>query len=45
MPDHWGWSFTEGWGIAFYGWNPVSIVSVMSDSGYWYFYFNDSTYE
>ncbi len=45
MPEHWGWSFADGWGIAGFGWNPPSIVSIMPDSGYWYFYFNDSTSE
>ncbi len=45
MPMHWGWSFEYGWGIAAYNWSPPSIVSVMPDSGYWYFFFNDSTRE
>jgi hypothetical protein len=45
MPQHWGWSFIEGWGTAAYDWSPPSIAYVMPDSGYWYFYFNDSTYE
>ncbi len=45
LPDHWGWSFQDGWGIANFDWSPPSIVSVMPDSGYWYFFFNDSTYE
>ena len=45
MPMHWGWSFVYGWGTAAYDWNPPSIASVLPDSGYWYFFFNDSTYE
>ena len=45
LPGHWGWSFIDGWGIADYDWNPPSIVAVMPDSGYWYFFFNDSTAE
>jgi hypothetical protein len=45
MPMHWGWSFVDGWGIAAYEWSPPSIVSVIPDSGYYYFHFNDSTYE
>ncbi len=45
LPLHWGWSFDEGWGIADYDWSLPSIVAVLPDSGYWYFSFNDSTYE
>jgi len=45
MPMHWGWSFAHGWGIADYDWSPPSIAAVMPDSGYWYFFFDDSTYE
>jgi hypothetical protein len=45
MPMHWGWSFIEGWGVASYEWSPPSIAYVMPDSGYWYFFFNDSTAE
>lgn len=43
-PEHWGWSFVEGWGIADLTWNPPSIGAVLPDSGYWYFHFDDSTY-
>jgi hypothetical protein len=45
MPEHWGWSFQHGWGIADYSWNPPSIVALIDDSGYWYFYFNHVTDE
>ncbi len=43
-PEHWGWSFVYGWGIAELGYSPPSIVAVLPDSGYYYFHFNDSTY-
>ncbi|HSG29323.1 MAG TPA: FlgD immunoglobulin-like domain containing protein [Candidatus Krumholzibacterium sp.] len=45
MPEHWGWSFTYGWGIADLAWSPPSIAAVLPDSGYWYFHFNEATFE
>jgi hypothetical protein len=44
-PMHWGWSFESGWGTADYAWSPPSIVHIMPNSGYWYFYFDDTSYE
>lgn len=44
MPEHWGWSFSEGWGIADLDWSPPSIAAVLPDSGFYYFHFNDTTY-
>jgi hypothetical protein len=41
---HWGWSETWGWGIAEYAWSPPSIVKVLDDPGFYYFYFNDADY-
>jgi hypothetical protein len=38
----WGWSGV--WGVAAYGWNLPLIAVVLSSSGYYYFYFNDSDY-
>ena len=40
LPSHWGWSGT--WGIAELTWSPPSIVAVLPDSGYHYFYFRDA---
>ncbi len=42
LPLHWGWSGV--WGVADLAWNPPSIVAMLPDSGYHYFYFNDSDY-
>lgn len=42
-PEHWGWSFVYGWGIADLSFSPPSIVAVLPDSGFYYFHFNDST--
>ncbi len=42
FPENWGWSGT--WGIAELRWNPPSIVSIIDESGYYYIYFNDSSY-
>jgi hypothetical protein len=40
--QHWGWSGV--WGIAELAWSPPSIATVLPDSGYYYFYFNDADY-
>ncbi len=42
LPQHWGWSGT--WGIAELAWSPPSIATVLPDSGFYYFYFNDADY-
>jgi hypothetical protein len=42
LPQHWGWSGV--WGIADFSWSPPSIAKVLSDSGFYYFYFNDSDF-
>jgi hypothetical protein len=42
FPSHWGWSGV--WGIAEYDWDPPNIATVLPDSGFYYFYFNDSSY-
>jgi hypothetical protein len=42
LPKHWGWSGT--WGVADFAWSPPSIATVLPDSGYYYFYFNDADY-
>lgn len=44
LPKHWGWSLQHGWGIAAFDWNPPAIATVLPDSGYWHFCFNDSTF-
>lgn len=42
FPENWGWSGV--WGIAELRWNPPSIVTIIDDSGYYYFHFNDTSY-
>jgi hypothetical protein len=42
LPEHWGWS--GSWGTAVLAWSPPSIAKVLPDSGYYYFYFNDTDY-
>ena len=42
LPMHWGWSGT--WGVAEFAWSPPNIAAVLPDSGFYYFYFNDSDY-
>jgi len=42
LPMHWGWSGT--WGVAEFAWSPPSIGTILADSGYYYFHFNDSDY-
>jgi hypothetical protein len=41
-PENWGWSGT--WGIAELAENPPSIATVLADSGYYYFHFDDTSY-
>ncbi len=43
LPAHWGWSGVEG--IALLDYNPPSIAAILPDSGYHYFFFDDTTYE
>ncbi|MCD6379742.1 T9SS type A sorting domain-containing protein [bacterium] len=43
-PEHWGWSFVYGWGIAKLAQSTSNIVAALPDSGYHYFHFNDSTF-
>jgi hypothetical protein len=43
LPTHWGWSGIEG--IAKLDYNPPSIAAVLPDSGYYYFCFNDMTFQ
>jgi hypothetical protein len=42
LPTHWGWSGI--WGIAKLDYNPPSIAAILPDSGYYYFYFDETTY-
>jgi hypothetical protein len=42
LPKHWGWSGV--WGIAEYDYSPPNIGAILADSGYYYFYFNDTSY-
>jgi len=42
LPKHWGWSGT--WGIADFDYSPPNIGVVLADSGYYYFFFNDTSY-
>ena len=42
LPDHWGWSGVEG--IAKLDYNPPSIAAILPDTGYHYFFFDDTTY-
>lgn len=42
LPEHWGWSGV--WGIAALEYNPQNIAAILPDSGYYYFHFNDSSY-
>jgi len=42
LPKHWGWSGV--WGVADFSWSPPSIAKVLPESGFYYFYFNDSDF-
>ncbi len=42
FPEHWGWS--GAWGVARLAWSPPGIATVLPDSGYYYFHFNDADY-
>jgi len=41
-PYYWGWSGV--WGVAVYDWSPPQIVTILPDTGYYYFYFKDDDY-
>ena len=41
-PENWGWSGV--WGIAELAANPPNIATVLADSGYYYFHFDDTSY-
>ncbi len=50
LPMHWGYDLIadygySGWGFADYSWSPPNIIAILEDPGYYYFHFNDQTYE
>ncbi len=42
LPMHWGWSGV--WGVAELAWSPPMIATIITDPGFYYFYFNDADY-
>ncbi|MBN2185003.1 MAG: T9SS type A sorting domain-containing protein [Candidatus Krumholzibacteriota bacterium] len=50
LPMHWGYDLVadygySGWGFADYTWSPPNIIAILEESGYYFFHFNDLTYE